>query len=163
MSIGIVLTGPVTLDAVMPALFSADQTDNWLAAAQVVTTHADGSQSLMSSIATCTGNLVYNGYTWSPCVPIPINLGSSTDQVVLELYGTGIRAANSIAQQNPQYANQPSVSVFVGPSCPSGCDQPSLQVLYAGPQGAGAPGSFYGLDQVNVVLPHSLAGSGAIT
>jgi len=165
-STGIVLSGPVTLDAVMPALFSADQTGNWLAAAQVVTTHADGSQSRMGSIATCTGNLVYNGYTWSGCVPEPINLGSSTDTVVLELFGTGIRAAAAIANENPQFANQPSVFVFVGPSCNdnslSSCYQPSLQVLYAGPQGAGAPGSFYGLDQVNVLLPRSLAGSGAI-
>ena len=40
------------------------------------------------------------------------------------------------------------------------------KVLYAGSQGGalgrGEIGSFYGLDQVNVVLPHSLAGSGMI-
>jgi len=35
-------------------------------------------------------------------------------------------------------------------------------VQYAGAQGAGAPSSFYGLDQVNVLLPRSLAGSGTV-
>jgi uncharacterized protein (TIGR03437 family) len=42
------------------------------------------------------------------------------------------------------------------------CDN-GLQVLYAGPQGAGVAGSFYGLDQVNVLLPHDMAGSGTVS
>ena len=36
------------------------------------------------------------------------------------------------------------------------------QVLYAGPQGAGAPGAYYGLDQVNVLVPRSLSGAGIV-
>ena len=57
-------------------------------------------------------------------VPLPINLGSSTDQFYLEMYGTGIRNANN-------------VTVSVGGL--------SVPVLYAGP----APG-FEGEDQVNI-------------
>ena len=41
--------------------------------------------------------------------------------------------------------------------------RPGRSAHYAGPQAAGAPGSFYGLDQVNVVLPHYLAGAGVIS
>jgi uncharacterized protein (TIGR03437 family) len=158
------ISGEVNLLAVSPGLFSADQTGTWLAAAQVVTTHADGSQTYMDSIATCTSNLVWNGYTWSGCVPVPVDVGTGTDQVVLELFGTGIRGANAIAETDPQYANGPGVSVIAGPVCSNANpDCNYLEVLYAGPQGARAPGSFYGLDQVNVVLPPSLAGSGVIS
>ena len=62
---------------------------------------------------------------------------ASTEQVYLELYGTGIRHAKS-------------VTVTVG-----GADVP---VLYAG----AAPG-FAGEDQVNIgPLPQSLAGQGSV-
>ena len=82
--------------------------------------------------------------------PIPINLGSSTDIVVLELFGTGVRGVNSYIGGGSPFATLGNV-VSVGNG---------WTVLYAGPQGAGASGSFYGMDQINVVLPHSLAGSG---
>ena len=68
-------------------------------------------------------------------VPLPVNL-SPPAQVVLVLYGSGISGASSVA----------NVSVSIG--------RLSLPVLYAGPQGDA------GLDQVNVQLPSSLAGSG---
>ena len=35
-------------------------------------------------------------------------------------------------------------------------------MLYAGAQGAAAPGSYYGLDQANVRLARSLIGSGIV-
>jgi len=70
-------------------------------------------------------------------VSLPINLGSSTEQIYLEMYGTGIRNANS-------------VTAMVGSL--------SVPVLYAG----AAPG-FAGEDQVNIgPLPQSLAGAGSI-
>jgi uncharacterized protein (TIGR03437 family) len=68
-------------------------------------------------------------------VASPINLGPPA-QVFLVLYGTGIGGRSSLA----------SVSVSVGGL--------SLPVAYAGPQGEA------GLDQVNVLLPASLAGIG---
>jgi uncharacterized protein (TIGR03437 family) len=153
----------VTIAAVAPSLFTADQSGGWLAAAQVVTVHADGSQTFMNSVARCTSSLVWNGSTWSGCVPIPIDLGSSTDQVVLELFGTGIRGVYSVIAANcPNCGYMPvEVQVCTERYCAEGSGT-SLTAGYAGPQGAGGPGSFYGLDQINVALPHGLAGSGVV-
>jgi uncharacterized protein (TIGR03437 family) len=73
------------------------------------------------------------------CVGVPIDFGSPDDRVVLSLFGTGIR-----------HANDPGgVTVIV--------QGEELRVQYAGPQGA-----FAGLDQVNVTLPRSLAGTGEL-
>ena len=132
-SSGVQVPGSVIVAAVAPSLFSADESGRGTAAAQVATAHSDGSQTVIPYIATCTS---------SGCTPVPISLGSSTDQVYLELFGTGIRGAGS------------NVTVTVGGT--------AATVSYAGAQGGGAPGSFYGLDQVNVLLPHSLAGSGTV-
>jgi uncharacterized protein (TIGR03437 family) len=68
------------------------------------------------------------------CVSSPLSLGSSTDTVYVTLYGTGIRGAKSVT------------AYVAGQSVP---------VLYAGAQG-----SFAGLDQVNITIPNSLAGTG---
>jgi uncharacterized protein (TIGR03437 family) len=68
----------------------------------------------------------------------PINLGSASDQVYLELYGTGIQAAGTS-----------NVEVTVGGT--------KVPVQYAGKS------SFEGEDQVNILLPHSLAGAGNVT
>lgn len=57
----------------------------------------------------------------------PINLGSKSDQVVLELYGTGIQAAGTS-----------NVQVTVGGT--------NVPVQYAGKS------SFTGEDQVNIIL-----------
>jgi uncharacterized protein (TIGR03437 family) len=71
------------------------------------------------------------------CSPLPISLGAITDQVVLEFFGTGIRGRSSLA----------NVTCKIGST--------TLPVAYAGPQG-----TYVGLDQVNVLLPKSLAGGG---
>jgi uncharacterized protein (TIGR03437 family) len=68
-------------------------------------------------------------------VALPIDLSQPADQFYLILYGTGIRGAGS------------NVTVAV-----NGINAP---VTYAGPQGTS-----YGLDQINVLLPPQLAGSG---
>jgi uncharacterized protein (TIGR03437 family) len=67
-------------------------------------------------------------------------LGGPADQVVVELFGTGIRHVSSLSAVAATINGQ------------------SVPVEYAGPQG-----QFAGLDQVNVQLPHSLAGSGEVT
>jgi len=161
-STGIQVKGSIDINTVAPALFTADQTGGWLAAAQVVIAHADGSQTTISSIANCGTNLVWNGSTWSTCTPIPINLGSSTDQVVLELFGTGIRnftAELAAICPNCGYG----VDAFIGNPCNTNiCTQIYLPILYAGPQGGGGSSSFYGLDQINISIPHFYAGSGVV-
>jgi uncharacterized protein (TIGR03437 family) len=71
-------------------------------------------------------------------VPLPVNLAPSTEKVYLEMYGTGIRNANS-------------VTATVGGL--------SVPVLFAG----AAPG-FAGEDQVNIgPLPSVLAGQGNVS
>jgi uncharacterized protein (TIGR03437 family) len=71
-------------------------------------------------------------------VPEPIDLGPAGDQVVLVIFGGGVRRANLSG-----------VKVTIG-----GVE---LQPDYAGI----APG-FAGLDQINVLLPRSLAGRGEV-
>jgi uncharacterized protein (TIGR03437 family) len=68
----------------------------------------------------------------------PISLGSATDSVYLSLYGTGLQAAGAAATK---------VTVG-GVNCP---------IQFVGPQG-----NTTGLDQVNVLLPGSLAGKGNV-
>jgi uncharacterized protein (TIGR03437 family) len=68
------------------------------------------------------------------CLSTPISLGAAADTVYVTLYGTGIRGAQN-------------VQVFVaGQSAP---------VKYAGAQG-----QYQGLDQINITLPATLAGTG---
>jgi uncharacterized protein (TIGR03437 family) len=69
------------------------------------------------------------------CLPSPLSLGASTDTLYVELYGTGIRGASS-------------VQCFVAAQ--------SVPVLYAGPS------SYAGLDQINITIPQSLAGTGHV-
>jgi uncharacterized protein (TIGR03437 family) len=69
----------------------------------------------------------------------PVSLGSSTDQPYLVLFGTGLEAAGTAG-----------VTVSVGGT--------AVPVRYVGSQGG-----YVGLDQVNVVLPQSLAGKGSVT
>ena len=71
------------------------------------------------------------------CVGIPLDV--SAGESALELFGTGIQNRGSLSD----------VTVTIGGQ--------TLAAAYAGP----APG-FTGLDQVNVLLPASLAGSGTV-
>jgi len=71
------------------------------------------------------------------CLSSPISLGAATDTVYVTLYGTGVRAAQR-------------VQAFVA-------GQP-VPVLYAGAQG-----QYQGLDQINIRLPRTLAGSGEVS
>jgi uncharacterized protein (TIGR03437 family) len=71
------------------------------------------------------------------CVPAPITVNAAGSTVYLVLYGTGIRNAST-------------VSVSAGSA--------TLPVAFYG----AAPG-FTALDQINVQLPASLAGSGMLT
>ena len=73
------------------------------------------------------------------CVTKSIDLGAAGEQNFLLLFGTGIRARTSIAGVRFLVGNQ------------------ETEILYAGPQGV-----YPGLDQVNVRLPRSLAGAGAV-
>jgi uncharacterized protein (TIGR03437 family) len=73
-------------------------------------------------------------------VPRPIDLGPATDRVYLVLFGTGLRFNSGLA----------AVAAQVGGL--------GAEVQYAGQQP-----QFVGLDQVNLLLPRSLAGRGEVT
>ena len=73
------------------------------------------------------------------CIATPIPLGGAGDVAAVELYGTGIRGRSSLD----------NVACTIGAI--------AAQVLYAGPQGQ-RPGN----DQVNILLPHALAGAGLV-
>jgi uncharacterized protein (TIGR03437 family) len=65
----------------------------------------------------------------------PVNLGPSTDQVFLQIYGTGLQHASTVT------------TTVNGVTVPS---------IFA------AQGQYPGLDQVNAQLLHSLAGAGVV-
>ncbi|MBI3427118.1 MAG: SBBP repeat-containing protein [Acidobacteria bacterium] len=73
-------------------------------------------------------------------VPVPIDLGAATDQTFLLLFGTGLRGRSNLA----------AVQVRIGG-------------LTVQPQSVGPQGDLVGLDQINLPLPRSLAGSGSVT
>jgi uncharacterized protein (TIGR03437 family) len=72
-------------------------------------------------------------------VAVPIDLGPATDRVFLLLFGTGWRYRSNLS----------AVTLRIGGQ--------SVEVPYAGAQG-----SLAGLDQINALLPRSLAGRGEV-
>jgi uncharacterized protein (TIGR03437 family) len=73
------------------------------------------------------------------CTSVPMGLGGSGDRLVVTLYGTGFRNVSSAA----------AASVTIGGA--------QAQILYIGAQPVDP-----GLDQLNVVVPPSLAGAGEV-
>lgn len=70
---------------------------------------------------------------------VPIDLGAPDDQVFLVLFGTGFRARSALT----------AIAATVGGT--------NVQVTFAGPHG-----TLVGLDQINLLLPRSLAGRGSV-
>ena len=122
-------SGGVLIDTVAPGLYSADSTGSGVAAAGAATYSANGTIT-PENVATCSS---------SGCVAVPLNLGTATDQLIVTLYGTGLRGLSSLS----------NVSASIGTAM--------AQVLYVGPQG-----QYAGLDQVNLAVPPSLAGAGEV-
>ncbi len=87
-----------------------------------------------------------NVQTFEPTVAgltaIPIDWKNANDSLYLILYGTGIRNLSALTTVNVRIGN----TTFT-----------NLPAVYAGPQGF-----FVGVDQVNVLLPRTLVGSGLV-
>jgi formylglycine-generating enzyme required for sulfatase activity len=116
-------------------LFSANGDGQGVAAAIAVRVDAAGQQ---------TSQVVFQcGTTAGSCVATPIDLGPSTDQVVLVLFGTGLRGASQSGSSKP-------VVVVNG----AGSEQ-RIVPSYWGPQS-----QYAGLDQVNFTVPRSFAERG---
>ena len=132
---GIVLVAPVA-----PGLYTANQNGQGAASGIAVCagvcagwpTAGQANGQFFQSTYTCSG-------TPSSCAPQPIRL-ATTDTVVVELFGTGLRHVSSTSAISGQVNGQ------------------SVPIKYAGAQGG-----YTGLDQINVMLPAALAGSGAVS
>ena len=123
---GTASAGSVQVATVAPGIFTLNSAN--LAAAEGILASSNGTQTPVQVYKVSGGAVVAN----------PINLGSASDEFVLELYGTGIQAAGTS-----------NVQVTVGGT--------SVSVQYAGKSAS------TGEDQVNIILPHSLAGAGNVT
>lgn len=117
--------GTFQLTDVRPALFSANSSGSGAAAGTIVKITGNTRQD--EAIAVCS---------LQGCVPREIDLQAS-DEVQLELYGTGFRH------------NKQGATATIGGT--------SANVTYIGKQN-----DFVGLDQVNLIIPKSLAGRGEV-
>ena len=112
-----------------PGLLTADGSGSGVALAAAVRASADGTQ-VPVPVFQCGS---------AGCHSVPMDLGSSTDTLVVVFYGTGIRGRSSLGNVVAQIGGEPA------------------KVLYAGGQS-----QYDGLDQVNIVVPSSLAGAGEV-
>lgn len=117
-----VATGTAGIERVAPALFAMNCDGKGVAAAMAVRVAADGKQTAVA-VFTC-------GAEAGSCTPAAINRPAAGEQVILLLFGTGIRGRTSLDQ----------VRVQIGGF--------QAEVQYAGAQS-----EYPGLDQINVKLP----------
>jgi glucuronoarabinoxylan endo-1,4-beta-xylanase len=117
---------------VAPGIFSANSDGQGAPAAQAIAVSAEGTAAPPQPVYQCASAA-------GSCTPLPLDLGPPGSSLVLVLYGTGIRGVSSTS----------NVICNLGGL--------SVPVAYAGAQGTDI-----GLDQVNVALPRSLAGSGNV-
>jgi uncharacterized protein (TIGR03437 family) len=134
-------TGFLLILPEMPALYTQNQNGQGVAAAIAICSGvcANWPNPLP------TGQFYQNVFSLSggSYMPQPISL-ASTDTVVVEFFGTGLRHLSS-------------QSVLTAQVMVNGAEQ-SVPVLYVGAQG-----EFTGLDQVNLQIPSNLTGSGEVS
>ena len=129
-SSGIFTTSTIQVTRIAPGLFTANAAGSGLAAAQI--------QRIRGAASTFEPTWRFDVAT-NKLVALPIDLGPSTDQVYLVLFGTGLRFRSALN----------AVKATVGGV--------SAEVVYAGVQP-----DFIGLDQVNMLLPRNLMGRGEV-
>jgi uncharacterized protein (TIGR03437 family) len=126
------VSGSVNVTLVAPSIMSADGSGGGAASATVTTTHPDGSITVAPGFV-CLAP--------ASCTPLTIALGDPTQQqVVVTLYGTGIRGMSSLAGVTVALNQIPAV------------------VLAGGPQG-----DYPWLDQVSFQLPAGVAAAGVVS
>lgn len=135
---GTISNGTVQITRVAPSVFTANANGSGVPAAYLVRAKATGQQfnEPISQFSQEAGRFI----------PKPIDMGPSSDQVILVLSMTGVRGADDLDG--------------------NGNLQESFRVLIGGvertPQFVGRQPDFVGLDQLNVVIPRSLIGSGTV-
>jgi uncharacterized protein (TIGR03437 family) len=128
---GQVTQGAASVATIAPGLFTSNASGKGVAAAAALRVKADNTQ-IYEQVAQFDA-------TAKAFVPKPIDLGPETDQVILLLFGTGLRGRSSLS----------GVTVTIGGI--------AGQTLFADAQGG-----FDGLDQVNVRVPRGLIGRGDV-
>lgn len=73
------------------------------------------------------------------CVAVPISLGGTNDSLYVTLYGTGLRGFSGLANASATVGGIPAQVQFIG-----------------------TQGQYPALDQVNILVPHSLVGEGEV-
>lgn len=132
-------TGNVRVESFAPGLFSAKASGAGVAAANWTTT---GQQPYPDVYTIVNGQPVH----------ADLDAGTKVKPTFLVLYATGLRGA-----PNTNTANDPPGLVNVAESCTVTIQGVPTQIDYAGAQG-----SFFGLDQINVVIPPELSGFGIL-
>ncbi len=125
------LSGLLQVEEVAPGLFSANGDGQGVAAATAMRVGAHGAQAAAPVFRFDAAQ--------RKALAVPIDLGDPSEQVILSIFGTGLRSRRP----------HPAVGVTIGGEIAA--------VLSAGPQR-----EFAGLDQVNVRLPRSLVGRGTV-
>jgi uncharacterized protein (TIGR03437 family) len=128
---GMPVTGSLSVNPVVPGLFSANASGDGPAAAVAIRVKPDNSQIVEP--------VIRFDQAQNKFVTTPINLGPETDRLFLVMFGTGIR----------QRTDPAKIIARIG--------RADAQALFAGAQG-----SLVGVDQVNLAIPRSLAGSGEV-
>ena len=118
------------VDAVGPGLYAISGTGQGVAAAGAALYKSDGSIQVESVFQCATGF----------CTAEPISLGNPGDQLVLLLYGTGLRNNSGVQNAAATIGGYRATVLF-----------------------AGAQPQYPGFDQVNLVVPPSLAGAGEVS
>ena len=135
-------TTVLTLDRVSPGLYTANASGSGVAAGFSIRAAANGTQSL--------------NYLFDPAkpvgsrVPIPVDLGTQSDQVFLSLYGTGFRNATG---QFTATVGGAAVSVA------SVTTEQELDVVRIGP----LPPSLAGRGEVSIVVTFNDKPTNAVT
>ena len=123
-------SGSAQIDAVGPGLYSMSGDGKGVAAATAA---------LYSSGGAVTPQNVFQCGASGPCVSSPLDLGNPGDQLILTLYGSGLRNISALQNAFASVGGARSSLLYVG----------------AQPQ-------YPGLDQVNLVIPRALAGAGEV-
>jgi uncharacterized protein (TIGR03437 family) len=123
-------SGAAQIDAVGPGLYSMNGDGKGVAAANAARYAADGR---------ITPVTLFQCAPTGGCTAVPLDLGEPTDQLVITLYGTGLRNVGIVQNAFVRIGDVPAEILYVG----------------AQPQ-------YPGLDQVNLIVPRSLAGAGEV-
>lgn len=125
----VVARGQTSIETVSPALFTANA-DGKGAPAALAAQYGPGGAQTAVPVYEC-------GTALGSCAPVAMDAGAANEQLILMLYGTGIRG----------YRTPPDVTI----------GGVSATVL-----GAAAQSQYAGLDQVNVIVPRELKGRGEV-